>query len=73
MRKAVDLFRRAADSGISDAFYQLGILYQQVLGIPRDSVAAFENLWAASNGSTIHLAAGASDIFGSLIGGQATP
>ncbi|CAM9372654.1 unnamed protein product, partial [Hapterophycus canaliculatus] len=49
LREAADLFRRAADSGISDASYQLGRLYQQGLGIPLDPVAAFENFLAAAD------------------------
>ena len=59
LRKAIDLFRRAADSGISDASFQLGRLYQQGLGIPRDPVAAFENFLAAADTPTGHPAAGA--------------
>lgn len=58
LREASDLFRRAAESGISDASYQLGMLYQQGLGIPVDPVAAFENFLVAANGSTVHTAAG---------------
>lgn len=58
LREAADLFRRAADSGIADASYQLGRLYQQGLGIPLDPVAAFENFLAAAEGSVVHPAAG---------------
>ncbi|CAB1120360.1 unnamed protein product [Ectocarpus sp. CCAP 1310/34] len=50
LREAADLFRRAADSGIGDASYQLGRLYQQGLGIPLDPVASFENFLAAADG-----------------------
>ncbi|CAM9328628.1 unnamed protein product [Ectocarpus sp. 12 AP-2014] len=53
LREAADLFRRAADSGIGDASYQLGRLYQQGLGIPLDPVASFENFLAAADGEVI--------------------
>lgn len=58
LREAADLFRRAADSGIGDASYQLGRLYQQGLGIPLDPVAAFENFLAAADGKVVHPTAG---------------
>lgn len=58
LREAADLFRRAADSGNSDASYQLGRLYQQGLGLPLDPVAAFDNFVAAADGEVFHPAAG---------------
>ncbi|CAM9389724.1 unnamed protein product, partial [Pylaiella littoralis] len=58
LREAADLFRRAADSGIGDASYQLGRLYQQGLGIPLDPVAAFDNFLAAADGEAVHPTAG---------------
>ncbi len=48
LRKAVNLFRRAADAGIQDASYQLGRLYSQGVGLPLDPVAAFVNFEVAA-------------------------
>ncbi|CBJ48727.1 Sel1 domain-containing protein [Ectocarpus siliculosus] len=59
LREAADLFRRAADSGIGDASYQLGRLYQQGLGIPLEPVASFENFLAAADGEVVHPTAAA--------------
>ncbi|CAM9734630.1 unnamed protein product, partial [Phaeothamnion confervicola] len=57
LRVAADLFRRAADAGVTDASYQLGRLYQQGLGLPADPVAAYQNFLEAAQSPQGHAAA----------------
>ncbi len=49
LRKAANLFRRAADAGVQDASYQLGKLYGQGFGLPLDPVASFDNFKVAAD------------------------
>lgn len=52
MRSGVRWLRRAAELSVAEAGYQLGLLYEQGTGLPRDSTAAYEQfLWAAERGN----------------------
>lgn len=52
MRCGVRWLRRAAELSVAEAGYQLGLLYEQGTGLPRDSTAAYEQfLWAAERGN----------------------
>lgn len=52
MRSGVRWLRRAAELSVAEAGYQLGVLYEQGTGLPRDATAAYEQfLWAAERGN----------------------
>lgn len=52
MRSGVRWLRRAAELSVAEAGYQLGLLYEQGTGLPRDYTAAYEQfLWAAERGN----------------------
>lgn len=52
LRSGVRWMRRAAEMAVAEAGYQLGLLYEQGTGLPRDATAAYEQyLWAAERGN----------------------
>lgn len=51
LKEGVEYLRRAVESGVADAAYQLARLYEQGVGVPYDPSSAYAHyLWAAESG-----------------------